>query len=141
MTLVIIRLGDKEYHSEEKSVLDFLTIIFQPHQKGFREKLSRYISFEEELGIREEKHMTGLGLSIYEEGIERGISQGTERGMELKLFLIVCKKLAKGNTPSEIAEALEEPETVIHTLCEKAASYAPEFDEKKIKEDWNNHRI
>ncbi|MBD5513117.1 MAG: hypothetical protein HDR06_00230 [Lachnospiraceae bacterium] len=36
---------------------------FHPHQKGFREKLSRYISFEEELGVREEKHMIGLGLS------------------------------------------------------------------------------
>lgn len=89
--------------------------------------------------------MIGLGLSIYEEGIEqgieRGISQGTERGMELKLFLIVCKKLAKGNTPAEIAEALEEPESVIHTLCDKAASYAPEFDEKKIKEDWHSYSL
>ena len=128
MTLVIIRLGDKDYHSEEKNVLDFLTIIFQPHQKGFREKLSRYISFEEELGTREEKHMIGLGLSIYAEGIEEGI--------ELKLFLLVCKKLAKGKTASEIAEALEEPEDVIQALCEKAMAYVPEFDEKKIREDW-----
>ena len=54
MTLVIIRLGDKEYHSEEKNLLDFLTIIFQPHQKGFREKLSRYISFNEALEVRED---------------------------------------------------------------------------------------
>ena len=76
MTLVIIRLGDKDYHSEEKSVLDFLTVIFQPHQKGFRKKLSRYISFEKELGAREEKHMIGLGLSIYEEGIEQGREEG-----------------------------------------------------------------
>ncbi len=43
-------------------------------KRRFRgEKLSRYISFEEELGGREEKHMIGLGLSIYEEGIEQGI--------------------------------------------------------------------
>lgn len=136
MTLVIIRLGDKDHHSEEKNVLDFLTIIFQPHQKGFREKLSRYISFEEELGIREEKHMIGLGLSIYEEGIEEGIERGIVRGIKLKLFLLVCKKLAKGKTASEIAEALEEPEDVIQALCEKAMAYAPEFDEKKIREDW-----
>lgn len=82
MTLVIIRLGNRDYHSEEKSILDFLTVIFQPHQKGFRKKLSRYISFEKELGVREEKHMIGLGLSIYEEGIEKGIKKGIGQGRE-----------------------------------------------------------
>lgn len=130
MTLVIIRLGDKEYHSEEKNLLDFLTIIFQPHQKGFREKLSRYISFKEVLEVKEEKHMIGLGLSIYEEGIEQGI----ERGMGLNLFLLICKKLAKGKTIPEIAEALEEPEDVIQELCKKAIEFAPEYDEEKIRE-------
>ena len=74
----------------------------------------------------EEKHMR----SEREEGIRQGI--------KLKLFLLICKKLAKGNTAAEIAEALEEPEDVIHTLCEKAAVYAPEFDKKKIREDWCN---
>lgn len=134
MTLVIIRLGDKNYHSEEKNVLDFLTIIFQPHQKGFRKKLSRYISFEEELGTREEKHMIGLGLSIYEEGFEEGI----EEGMELNLLLLVCRKLAKGKTMQEIAELLEEPKDVIQVLCEKAEAFAPEYDEKKIRESWRS---
>lgn len=62
---------------------------------------------------------------------EEGIRQGIEQGIELKIFLLVCKKLAKGKTALEIAEALEEPEDVIHTLCEKAAVYAPEYDEKK----------
>lgn len=132
MTLVIIRLGDKDYFSDQKSVLDFLTIIFQPHQRGFREKLSRYISFEKELGVKEEKRMIGLGLSIYEEGIERGI----EQGIELTLFLHVCRKLAKGNTPLEIAEALEEPKDVIQELCKKAIEYAPEYNEEDIKKRW-----
>ncbi len=132
MTLVIIRLGDKEYQSEEKSLLEFLTVIFHPHGSGFRQKLSRYISFEEELGRKEERHMIGLGESIYEEGIETGI----EQGIELTLLLLVSKKLAKGKTTTEIAEALEEPENKILALCEKAALYAPEYDEEKIKEDW-----
>ncbi len=100
-------------------------------KRRFRgEKLSRYISFEEELGGREEKHMIGLGLSIYEEGIEQGI----ERGMGLNLFLLICRKLAKGKTIPEIAEALEQPEDVIQELCEKAIEYAPEYDEEKIRE-------
>ena len=102
--------------------------MLQPHEKGFRKKLSRYISFEKELGGKEERHMIGLGESIYEEGIEQGI--------ELKLFLLVCKKLAKGKSMTEIADALEEPEDEIRTLCEKAALYAPEYDEGKIRDDW-----
>lgn len=72
--------------------------------------------------------MIGLGQSIYEEGIEDG--------MELSFFLLVCKKLAKGKVTAEIAEELEELETVIQSLCEKAAVYAPEYDEEKIRADW-----
>lgn len=88
----------------------------------------------------EEKHMRsereeGIRQGI-EQGIEQGKEQGIEQGIELKLFLLVCKKLAKGNTEAEIAEVLEEPEDVIHTLCERAAVYSPDFDEKKIREDW-----
>ncbi|MDE6687376.1 MAG: transposase [Lachnospiraceae bacterium] len=71
---------------------------------------------------------------------EEGIRLGIEQGIELKLFLLVCKKLAKGKTAVEIAETLEEPEDVINTLCEKAAVYAPEFDEKRIREDWRSRK-
>ena len=84
-----------------------------------------------------EKHMRSERKAGIEEGIERGIQQG----IELKLFLLVCKKLAKGKTALEIAEALEESEDVIHTLFEKAAAYAPEYDEKKIREDWYGRNI
>lgn len=72
--------------------------------------------------------MTGLGQSIYEEGMEKG--------SELTLLLLVCKKLAKGKKMQEIAEMLEEPESVIQALCKKAEIYAPEYDEKKIREGW-----
>lgn len=78
LTLVILRLGDENYYSEEKSVLDFLTAIFYPHKKGFRKKISRYICFEEGFGMEEEANMTGLGQSIYNEGIEAGIERGIE---------------------------------------------------------------
>lgn len=72
---------------------------------------------------------------------EEGRRLGIEQGVELKLFLLVCKKLAKGKTATEIAEMLEEPEDMIQTLCEKAAVYAPEFDEKRIREDWRSGKL
>jgi len=141
MTLVIIRLGDKDYHNEEKNVLDFLTMIFYPHSDGFREKVSKYISFEEVLGEEEEENMIGLGYCFYATGMEEGIEQGIEQGAELKLCLLVCRKLAKGKTIPEIAEALDEPEDVIQALCEKAEVYAPEYDEEKIKENWRSAHV
>ncbi|MDE6713497.1 MAG: hypothetical protein K2K20_07145 [Lachnospiraceae bacterium] len=81
----------------------------------------------------EEKHLR----NEREEGIRLGIKQG----IELKLFLLVCKKLAKGKTAVEIAEDLEEQEDVIQVMCEKAAVYAPEFDEKRIREDWHSRQL
>ena len=134
MTLVIIRLGNKDYHSEGKSVLDFLAMIFYPHLDGFREKVSKYISFEEVLGEEEEKNMIDLEYCFYATAKEEGI----EEGIELKQFLLVCKKMAKGKTIAEIADALEEPEDVIKALCEKAAVYAPAYDEGRIKENWRS---
>ena len=81
-----------------------------------------------------------IAVSIFEYDEEKHLrnerEEGIRRGIELKLFLLVCKKLAKGKTAAEIAEMLEEPEDVIQPLCEKAAVYAPEFDEKRIREDW-----
>ncbi|MDE7282899.1 MAG: hypothetical protein K2N85_04875 [Lachnospiraceae bacterium] len=82
----------------------------------------------------EEKHLKQERESAY----RKGKNDGLEAGFELKLFIQVCKKLAKGNTEVQIAKSLEEPEAVIHTLCEKAAAYAPEYDEKKITEDWRS---
>ncbi|MDE6608080.1 MAG: hypothetical protein K2K54_10050 [Lachnospiraceae bacterium] len=141
MTLVIIRLGDKDYHSDEKNVLDFLTTIFYPHTDRFRKKISKYISFEEVLGEEEAKNMIDFGYCAYATGKEDGIEEGIKEGIGLKLFLQVCKKLAKGKNTSEIAEALEEPEDVIQELCEKAALYAPEYDEEKIREDWHSTHL
>ena len=86
----------------------------------------------------EEKHLKQEREAAYRKGKNDGLEAGIIEGIELKLFLQVCKKLAKGKTETQIAEELEEPETVIHTLCEKAAVYAPEYDEKKITEDWRS---
>lgn len=53
---------------------------------------------------------------------------GTRNTIE---FFSSCRKLAKGKTSLEIAEALEEPEDVIQELCEKAMEYATEYNEEK----------
>lgn len=81
MTLVIIKLGDKEYSGEKGDegfeLLYFLNALMYPHRKDFLETISGYIDFSENEELwKETPRMTGLGLSIYEEGIEEGIEQG-----------------------------------------------------------------
>ena len=63
--------------------------------------LSDYV---EELGIQK-------GL---ERGLEQGLERGLEQGKERLLRLQIEKKLAKGLSLPEIAEALEEKE---ETIC------------------------
>ena len=71
--LIVIRLGDKDYRSEGEDVLEFLSTIFYPHGKGFRKKIAKYIDLESSLMAEEVDRMSGLGESIYLEGMEQGI--------------------------------------------------------------------
>lgn len=123
MTLVILRLGDKNYHSEEKSVLDFLTTIFHPHEKGFRKKISRYISFEEEFGIKEEANMIGLGESIYQEGVEDGMERGIEQGMEAFILDNLEENISEERIVEKLQKRFKLEEKVAREYFKKYASY------------------
>lgn len=123
MTLVILRLGDKNYHSEEKSVLDFLTTIFHPHEKGFRKKISRYISFEEEFGIKEEANMIELGESIYQEGVEDGMERGIEQGMEAFILDNLEENISEERIVEKLQKRFKLEEKVAREYFKKYASY------------------
>ena len=72
MALIILRLGSDTYEGEERGVLDFLNLLLYPHKKGFREKISEYINFEECFKEKEESQMFSLGTCIYEDGMLEG---------------------------------------------------------------------
>ena len=87
LTLVIIRLGKKEYNGKKGSdgfdLLRFLNAIMYPHKTDFMEVVSDYIDFSQNDQLRQEvKHMLGIGQIILEDGIERGIERGIECGIE-----------------------------------------------------------
>ena len=67
-------------------------------------------------------------------GIERGREEGRLVGEEQLLFRQICTKLKKGKTPEVIAEELEEDVSRVEQICEKAKSFAPEYDWKKVYE-------
>ena len=55
-----------------------------------------------------------------------------EEGQKRRLVMQVCKKLVKGKTPQEIAEALEEDISEIREICDVAAGFAPEYREDDV---------
>lgn len=56
-----------------------------------------------------------------EEAREDGWEEGLQQGIEQKLKELIGKKLAKGNTPEEIADILEEPLELVQTLARELA--------------------
>ena len=74
--------------------------------------------------VKESEEWEAVKMNILEVGIERG--------KEIGLLELVCKKLQKGLTVAEIADMLEEPEEKIQEICEIAEKYAPEYNIESI---------
>lgn len=70
---------------------------------------------------------------VLREYLER---KGKQSGQEIKLISMVCKKLAKHQSISQIAEALEEGETEIQRICAIADKYAPTYDVDQIYKEY-----
>ena len=62
--------------------------------------------------------------------------EGREKGRIETLTNLVCKKWNKGFTFPEIADLLEEKESVIQEICDIAARYAPEYDIERITDEY-----
>lgn len=78
MTLVVIKLGNKVYNGKKEDeyygLMRFLNTIMYPHKEDFMDIVSEYIDFSENRQLwKEIVDMGGLGQSILEEGIEKGI--------------------------------------------------------------------
>ena len=78
MTLVVIRMGDSEYHGERGDegfeLLHFLNTVMYPHREDFMEIVSDYIDFSENEELwKEEPRMFSLSQCIYEDGLKDGM--------------------------------------------------------------------
>ena len=71
-----------------------------------------------------------------EEGWAEGHEEGLDAGREEREFSLlvhqVCRKLAKGLSPEEIADLLETDISQVLKICEIASSYAPDYDAAEI---------
>ena len=64
--------------------------------------------------VKESEEWEAVKMNILEIGIEKGMQQGAEK----KMLELVEKKLKKGQTISQIADALEETEETIRRLID-----------------------
>ena len=99
------------------------------HDRVCRVKLS------EEVGV---KYMQAWEEKYYEreegriEGRKEGRIEGREEGRIKILVTQVCKKLAKGMEASDLADMLEEEESVIQNICDAAEHYTQDYDVESI---------
>lgn len=69
---------------------------------------------------------------LREEGREEGRAEGREAGERLMLITQVCKKIKKGQSSEEIANALEEDPARIRAIYDAAVNFAPEYNREEI---------
>ena len=135
MTLIIIKLGDKEYNGKKGDegfeLLRFLNAIMYPHKDDFMEMISDYVDFSENEELwKEEPCMFSLSQCIYEDGKEQGIEQGED----IKLIALVQRKLRKGKSTSVIAEELEESLAKVEQIIEAIEKCGLDAEASKIYE-------
>ncbi len=81
LTLVLIRLGDEVYRATEENpgheVLKFLHAVMYPHREDFLDTVKEYIDFSQNQKLWQEvDKMSGLGMSILQEGWTKGEARG-----------------------------------------------------------------
>ncbi len=69
--------------------------------------------------FKEEVKMTRLGQMIFDDGKAEGFIAGRSEGLLEKLLMQIQKKIAKGYTAVQIADALEETVETIETLIKE----------------------
>ena len=94
-----------EYEAREKAVRDYNSLMGSELRRG------------REVGI-EQGRAEGIAEGRVEGRVE-GIAQGIVQGKKEKLLELIKKKLAKGKSYAQIAEELEEEESVIEELAGK----------------------
>ena len=79
----------------------------------------------------EEKFIKAERKDAEKQGLKQGLEQGELKGR----VRLVCKKLTKHLSVSEIADMLEETVTAIQNICDVAVKYQPDYDIDKIMEE------
>ena len=88
-----------------------------------------------EMLIRREEREEAL-----QEGRKEGLQTGLQKGLQKGLITQICKKLRKGQSVPQIADALETDVDRVQRIVDVAKIYAPDYDEEKVMEAWSTAR-
>lgn len=125
---IFLNMTSKNGSKELVSMLQYMknTTLDNPE---IQVKDERIIKLDEIVSeVKESEEWEAVQMNILEIGISHGISRGEKH----KLIEMVCKKLKKGYTVSQIADMLEEEECLIEQICEVAQKYEPDYDVDSI---------
>ena len=81
----------------------------------------------------EELHLKNVRECGYEEGYDNGYGSGLDQGRMQYQIELVIKKVRKGQSLEQIADALETSEDQLKEIYEAVVKAAPGFDFEKIQ--------
>ena len=71
----------------------------------------------------------------YDEGYDNGYDSGLDQGRKQKEVDLIIKKVRKGQSLEQIADALETSADQLKEIYKAVVKAAPEYDLEKIKEE------
>lgn len=80
--------------------------------------------------------MTQIAKMIFDDGVKAGLEAGIRQGADSRLIDQVYKKLRKGKSQEEMAEALEESVETIREICQAIALCGKPYDNEKVLRLW-----
>ena len=83
----------------------------------------------------EELHLKNVRECGYEEGYDNGYDSGLDQGRKQKEVDLIIKKVRKGQSLEQIADALETSADQLKEIYKAVVKAAPEYDLEKIKEE------
>lgn len=125
MTAVMIYLNAKSHQNKETLLHGLLGTIF-----------SEKLNFQEKETILNQDYNIETTRTV-KEGMSKmcNLSDAIEeRGIELKLIELVCRKIQKNKDAATIADELEEESDVIQRIYDAAVKAAPDYDKQNIYE-------
>lgn len=138
-------LKDLSENSTEEvlSIIEKVIKVMLRHFKISEEEVEAFTGQVKERKMSELfENFKGFDLpAAREKAKAEGLAEGFKEGEKLTLIKMVCKKLKRGKTVSEMSEELEEEYSVIENICQIVEDFAPDYDVEKIRETIKRRNI
>ena len=135
-TKIFLNMSSKNGNPELISLLQYMkdTRRDNPNIICWDERLAQIEKTVNE--VKESEEWEAVEMSILSIGLERGQEIGQKIGESVAIVRLIVKKMKKGAAPEQIADILEMDINEVQKICEIAKQYAPEYDIRKICDEY-----